>query len=269
MRIVRYIDGNSQTVWGQQLKNGEIVPLADSPNLPDPRNPAETSASARVERLVAPVVPPNIFGIGLNYRRHAQEMGSQLPEHPMVFMKPTTAVIGPGEAIRIPACSHGPEVDYECELAVIISRACREVSEAKALDYVYGYTCAIDVSARWWQNHGSGGQFTRGKGFDTFCPLGPAIVTADEIPDPQTLDIRTTLNGQVMQQSNTGDMVFSVAELISRLSCDTTILPGTVILTGTPEGVGAGRDPQVFLKDGDTVTVEVQGIGELTNPVKG
>ncbi|MCB1775707.1 MAG: fumarylacetoacetate hydrolase family protein, partial [Gammaproteobacteria bacterium] len=178
-------------------------------------------------------------------------------------------VIGPGETIRIPAaCEHGPEVDFEAELAVVIGKEARNVGVDEALRYVLGYTCANDVSARRWQKHGGGGQWVRGKSFDTFCPLGPVIVTADEIPDPQRLAIRSELNGEVMQSSTTADMIFSVAELVAFLSRDTTLAPGTVILTGTPEGVGFARKPPVFLDDGDTITISVGAIGTLSNPVR-
>jgi len=213
--------------------------------------------------------PSNIFAIGLNYRRHAAETGAAIPPHPVVFMKPTTAAAGHGDPIIIPACcTHGPEVDFEGELAVVIGKAARDVPADRALDHVLGFTCANDVSARRWQKHAGGGQFVRGKGFDSFCPLGPAIVTPDEIGDPQSLSIRTWVNGRLMQDSNTGDMIHTVAELIAFLSQDTTLLPGTVILTGTPEGVGFARDPQVFLAPGDEVVVEIERIGRLINPVR-
>jgi len=222
----------------------------------------------RLAKLLAPLEPVNIFAIGLNYRAHAQETGASLPEHPVVFMKPTTAVTNPGDPIVLPvACEHGPEVDYEAELAVVIGRAGKDLSPEQALDYVLGYTCAVDVSARRWQKHGGGGQWVRGKSFDTFCPLGPVLVTAQEIPDPQTLQIRCLINGSLMQDGHSADMIFSVAELISHLSRDTTLLPGTVILTGTPEGVGFTRRPPVFLAPGDRVRVEISGIGALENPV--
>jgi 2-keto-4-pentenoate hydratase/2-oxohepta-3-ene-1,7-dioic acid hydratase in catechol pathway len=160
-------------------------------------------------------------------------------------------------------------VDYECELAVVIGKACKNVSKANALDYVLGYTCANDVSARDWQLKFGGGQWCRGKTFDTFAPLGPCLVLKDEIPDPNKLRIQTVLNGSVMQDWNTDDMIFDVPALIEFLSGDTTLLPGTVILTGTPHGIGAARKPPVFLKDGDVVTIEIEKIGSLTNPVKG
>lgn len=228
----------------------------------------DTGETLRVARWLAPVVPLNIFGIGLNYRAHAAEMAAQTPEHPVVFMKPTTTVTGPGDAIPLPrACEQGPEVDYEAELAVLIGRLAKDVSQADALSYVFGYTCANDVSARRWQRHGGGGQWVRGKGFDGFCPLGPVLVTADEIPDPQALSIACTLNGEPMQTGHTSDMIFGVAELVAFLSRDTSLLPGTLILTGTPPGVGVARTPARYLADGDRVLVEIQGIGTLENPV--
>lgn len=228
----------------------------------------DTGETLRVARWLAPVEPPNIFGIGLNYRAHAEETGAQVPETPVVFMKPTTVVTGPGDAIPLPrACEHGPEVDYEAELAVVIGRTARDVSPAEALSHVFGYTCANDVSARRWQRHGGGGQWIRGKSFDGFCPLGPVLVTADEIPDPQALSVTCTINGERMQTGHTSDMIFTVAELISFLSRDTTLLSGTLLLTGTPPGVGVARTPPRYLANGDQVVVEIQGIGALENPV--
>jgi len=158
-------------------------------------------------------------------------------------------------------------VDYECELAVVINRRCKNVSRAEALDYVLGYTCANDVSARDWQRSLGGGQWCQAKSFDTFCPLGPVLVTKDEIPNPNNLRIKTVLNGEVMQDWTTSDMVFDVPTLIEFLSASKTLLPGTVILTGTPHGVGFARKPPVWLKSGDTVSIEIEKIGTLTNPV--
>lgn len=226
------------------------------------------NATASVAKLLSPVVPTNILCIGANYAAHAKESGIEPQDNPVVFMKATSSLNHPGDPIRIPKCQmDGPEVDYEAELAVVIGRPARDVPENEALKYVLGYTCGHDVSARRWQKQGGGGQWVRGKSFDTFCPLGPVLVTADEIPDPQTLAISSTLNGQVMQSSNTSHMTHTVARLISFLSQDTTLLPGTVIMTGTPEGVGFARDPRVFLKSGDVMVVEVEKIGKLQNPV--
>ena len=167
----------------------------------------------------------------------------------------------------LPRALRSDEVDYECELAVVIGRRCRNVSREQALDYVLGYTCGNDVSARDWQMQWGGGQWCRGKTFDTFCPLGPALVTADEVPDPNALRIKTVVNGETLQDWNTNDMIFDVPELIAFLSGSSTLEPGTVIMTGTPHGVGAARTPPRFLQPGDTVTVEIEKIGALTNPV--
>jgi 2-keto-4-pentenoate hydratase/2-oxohepta-3-ene-1,7-dioic acid hydratase in catechol pathway len=159
-------------------------------------------------------------------------------------------------------------VDYECELAVVIGKPCKNVSKADALSYVLGYTCANDVSARDWQKDWGGSQWCRGKTFDTFCPLGPCLVTPDEIPNPNALQIKTIVNGEVLQDWNTSDMIFDVPTLIEFLSGSTTLLPGTVILTGTPHGVGMARNPPRWLQAGDSVTISIEGIGELTNPVR-
>ncbi len=265
MRLIRFVDSLGQTNFGQDLGNGRAQPLVG--DLFGNQEPA--GGDVTVARLLAPLLPVNIFCIGLNYREHAVESGQAIPNQPVVFMKPTSSVNDPGGAIRIPAVGNPEgEVDYECELAVIIGRRARNVSEGDALSYVFGYTAANDVSARRWQRDGGGGQWIRGKGFDTFCPLGPAIVTADELGDPQKLAIKTILNGQSMQNHTTGDMIFNVARLVSFLSQDTTLLPGTVILTGTPQGVGFARKPPVWLKAGDTVTIEIERIGQLSNPVQ-
>jgi len=218
--------------------------------------------------LLAPLQPAAILCIGLNYRQHARETGAPEPAHPVLFMKPPSAVQNPGAPIELPRHLPSTKVDYECELAVVIGRRCKNATRENALDHVLGYTCANDVSARDWQRDFGGSQWCRGKSFDTFCPLGPWIVTADEITDPNTLPIRTVLNGEVMQESNTSDMIFDVPRLIEFLSGSTTLLPGTVILTGTPQGVGMARKPPVWLAEGDTLGVQIDGIGELLNPIR-
>ena len=227
----------------------------------------ETDKVVKPGKILAPVVPPNILAIGLNYKKHAEEGGKGVPERPMLFIKSTTSLQNPGDPIELPRKLASSEVDYECELAVVIGRTCKNVTRASALDFVLGYTAANDVSARDWQVRLNGGQFCQGKSFDTFCPLGPVLVTRDEIPNPNSLGIKTILNGQVMQDWNTNDMVFDVPALIEFLSGSKTLLPGTVILTGTPHGVGYARKPPVFLKAGDTVTIDIEKIGSLTNPV--
>jgi 2-keto-4-pentenoate hydratase/2-oxohepta-3-ene-1,7-dioic acid hydratase in catechol pathway len=212
--------------------------------------------------------PPAILAIGRNYAEHAAEMGAAALARPLVFMKNPASVVGDGDAIVIPPIcrEHGPQVDFEGELAVIIDRDCRDVPASAAIDFVRGYACANDVSARWWQKEGSGGQFCRGKSFDTFCPLGP-VVPATAIGDPQSLAIRTRVNGVLMQESNTRLMLVPVATLVAELSRGMTLLAGTVILTGTPAGVGAARNPPEFLTAGDMVEVEIERIGTLRNPV--
>ena len=216
-----------------------------------------------------PTRPPAILCIGKNYADHAAEMGGAAPERLVLFMKNPASACGDGDAIVIPAIcdENGPQVDYEGELAVVVGRDCRDVPEDRALSFVGGYAAANDVSARWWQREGGGGQFCRGKGFDTFCPIGP-VAPAAQVPDPQALRVVTRLNGQVMQDSSTSLMIHSVARIVSELSRGTTLLAGTVILTGTPAGVGFGRSPKVFLKDGDVVEVEISGVGRVRNPVR-
>jgi len=218
-------------------------------------------------RLLTPLDPIYLPCIGLNYRQHAIESNLPMPKHPVLFVKNPASVLHPDGAIALPSKLPSDSVDYECELAVVIGRRCKNVSRADALNYVLGYTCANDVSARDWQFNGGGNQWCQGKSFDTFCPLGPVIVTSDEIPNPNALRIRTRLNGETMQDSNTADMIFDVSTLIEFLSAGKTLLPGTVILTGTPQGVGFARKPPVRLKPGDIVAIEIERIGTLTNPV--
>ena len=214
--------------------------------------------------LLAPVPNPSkVVAIGLNYMDHCRETGAQPPDRPVIFTKFPTSIVGPGEAIRWdPALTS--RVDYEAELAVVIGRTARRVPEAEAFEYVAGYTNANDVSARDLQR--GDGQWVRAKSLDTFCPLGPYLATCDEVPDPQNLSIRAVLNGQVMQDSNTRELIFGIAELIAFSSRAFTLLPGDVIVTGTPHGVGMSRTPPVFLKTGDVITIEVEGLGQLTNP---
>jgi len=218
-------------------------------------------------RLLAPLAPAAVYAIGLNYRDHAAETGAPIPDYPVLFMKNIRAVIGPGEPIRLPRRLRSDEVDAEAELAVVLSRDCRNATRQNALDYVAGFTCANDVSARDWQLHRSGRQWCRAKSFDTFCPLGPWVVTPDGLPDPLHLDITSRLNGKIMQESNTAQMIFDVPALLEFLSADTTLPAGAVILTGTPHGVGLARTPPVWLQPGDTVAVEISGLGTLENPV--
>lgn len=226
---------------------------------------AETLPLAETKLLAPTGRPGKIVAIGLNYMDHAREQNAPIPERPLIFAKFPTTVIGPGDTIEWSA-SLTEQVDYEVELAVVIGQNARRVSEAEALDYVFGYTVANDVSARDLQFGDK--QWVRGKSLDTFCPLGPWIVTADVVPDPQNLPLYCDLNGQIMQDGHTRDMIFSVRQLVSFCSHAFTLEPGDVIVTGTPAGVGVFRKPPVFLNDGDRVTVGIEGIGELSNPCR-
>jgi 2-keto-4-pentenoate hydratase/2-oxohepta-3-ene-1,7-dioic acid hydratase in catechol pathway len=208
--------------------------------------------------------PGKIVCVGLNYLDHAQEGGMELPKAPLLFSKWPNTLIGDGEAIVLPPESK--EVDYEAELGVVIGTTAKRVSEADALDHVEGYICLNDVSARDMQF--GDGQWTRGKSLDTFCPVGPRLVPREEIADPQQLGIRCILNGETMQDSSTSQMIFSVAEIIAYVSQVITLEPGDLIATGTPAGVGVFKDPKVLLKDGDEVSIEIDGLGTLTNPVR-
>jgi 2-keto-4-pentenoate hydratase/2-oxohepta-3-ene-1,7-dioic acid hydratase in catechol pathway len=216
--------------FGELIPTGESVPLDE-------------------EALLAPVLPSKVIGIGKNYAEHAREMGGEAPDKPLAFLKPSTSVIGPGKAIRMP----DTRVDYEGELAVVIGRLCSEVPVERAFEVVLGYTCGNDVTARDWQR--SDGQWSRAKGGDTFCPLGPWIETELDISD---LRLRTLVDGEVRQDGRTSMMIHDVASLISYVSTAFTLLPGDVILTGTPAGIGP-------LQAGQSVTVEIEGIGSLTN----
>ncbi|HXV43872.1 MAG TPA: fumarylacetoacetate hydrolase family protein [Anaerolineae bacterium] len=215
-------------------------------------------------KLLAPITNPSkVVAIGLNYMDHCREQKVEPPKAPIIFAKFPSSIIGPGEAIRWnPALTK--QVDYEAELAVVMGRTARNVAEAEALDYVAGYTICHDVSARDLQL--GDGQWIRGKSLDTFCPLGPYLVTRDEIPNPHNLAIRCTVNDAVLQNSNTAEMIFRIPYLIAYISRAFTLLPGDVITTGTPDGVGIFRSPKIFLKGGDVVTVEIEGLGQLINP---
>jgi 2-keto-4-pentenoate hydratase/2-oxohepta-3-ene-1,7-dioic acid hydratase in catechol pathway len=230
------------------------------------RPPAGASLPAAGVRLLAPLPrPPKLIFIGLNYRDHAAETNMAIPAVPTVFAKFPTAVIGPGDKIVLPRASTSP--DYEAEFAFIIGRGGRYIAASEWREHVFGYTIVNDVSARDFQKATS--QWTMGKNFDTFAPMGPCLVTADEIADPHELDISLTLNGTVMQSSNTRNLIFRVPDLIAFLSSVFTLEPGDLVSTGTPGGVGFARKPPVYLKPGDEVVVRVQGLGELRNPVIG
>ncbi|WP_272473015.1 fumarylacetoacetate hydrolase family protein [Baekduia alba] len=241
---------------GAVLRDGDVAALSASPGpLLDP---------VEVD-VLAPVTGGKVVAIGLNYLDHVRESGMEPPAAPLVFAKFPSSIVGPGTAIRIDRAIT-QRVDWEVELAVVIGRTATRVSVEQALDHVFGYTVANDVSARDVQF--GDGQWVRGKSLDTFCPVGPAVVTPDELGDPQRLALRTRVNGHTMQDSNTSEMVFGVAELIARCSHSFTLEPGDLLLTGTPWGCGEFMDPPQHLRDGDVVEVEVEGIGCLTNPVE-
>ena len=282
MRLITYTTGNDGRLGA--LRDDQVVDLASASGGKLPSDmasflevgdaafelakeivgEAEPIAPLSAVSLLAPVPSPSkIVAIGLNYMDHCRETGHEPPESPVIFSKFPTSVIGPGEAIRW-APSLTKKVDYEVELAVVLGRAARRISAADALDYVAGYTIGNDVSARDLQF--GDGQWVRGKSLDTFCPLGPYLVTRDEIPDPGNLALRCSVNGVILQDSTTAELIFDVPHLIEFITAAFTLLPGDVILTGTPHGVGVSREPPIFLKDGDTVSLEIEGLGQLTNP---
>jgi 2-keto-4-pentenoate hydratase/2-oxohepta-3-ene-1,7-dioic acid hydratase in catechol pathway len=230
------------------------------------RRPDAVSVPVASARLLPPIPNPSkILCIGLNYRDHAIEGGKAIPTEPVVFGKFINALRGPGDAIVLPRVSQ--KVDYEAELVVVIGRRGRHIPVEKALEFVAGYTCGHDVSARDWQFRGEEKQWIIGKTFDSFAPIGPELVLKDELPDPHNLPVRLRLNGQLMQNSNTREFIFSVPQLLAFLSQIVTLEPGDLIFTGTPPGVGGARKPPIWLKPGDTAEVEIDGIGVLRNPV--
>jgi 2-keto-4-pentenoate hydratase/2-oxohepta-3-ene-1,7-dioic acid hydratase in catechol pathway len=259
MRIVRFVEESAGSVLVGDMRDARSAELLDGqfPHF------TPTGEIVTIARLLAPVIPTDILCIGLNYRGHAQEQKSPLPKNPLLFIKSGNSLADPDEPVPLPPNSSA--VDYEAELAVVISRDAKRVPRHQALQHVFGYTIANDISARDWQKDKDlgGGQFARGKSFDKFCPIGPAIVTADEIGDPNDLRITLRLNGQVMQDSNTRDMIFDVPAIIESLSSTLTIRAGSIILTGTPEGVGMARNPAVYLRPGDVTEVEIERLGVL------
>ena len=262
MRIIRFLSAGREHL-GRLHDDGRAT-ILEGDLFGGLRDTARTSP---IDKLLAPLVPRDILCIGLNYKQHAAESNVEPPRYPVLFLKNTGSLQNPGDPIVLPRRLRSDEIDYECELAVVIGKRCHNVSRANALAHVLGYTCANDVSARDWQRNGGGGQWCRGKTFATFCPLGPTLVTTDEIPDPNRLAIKTILNGQTLQDWNTSDMIFDVPAIVEFLSASMILDPGTVILTGTPHGVGFARTPPVYLKAGDSVTIQIENIGSLTNPV--
>jgi 2-keto-4-pentenoate hydratase/2-oxohepta-3-ene-1,7-dioic acid hydratase in catechol pathway len=263
VRIIRFLDDGGSERHGCRHADGSAT-LIEGDIYGDY---LDSGRAATVSKLLSPVHPTDVLCIGLNYEEHAKEGGKALPERPLLFMKTSSSVNHPGDPIVLPRHLRSDKVDYECELVVVIGKRCLNATKGNALDHVLGYTCGNDVSARDWQREWGDGQWCRGKTFATFAPIGPCLTTTDEITDPDNLNIKTILNGDVMQNHNTCDMIFDVRTLIESLSGSTVLEPGTVIFTGTPQGVGVARTPPVFLKDGDSVTIEIDNIGALTNPV--
>jgi 2-keto-4-pentenoate hydratase/2-oxohepta-3-ene-1,7-dioic acid hydratase in catechol pathway len=294
MRIGQYIDTTGQVSWGR-VRQGGVERLAGDPFTGKVTPTGQPLSPQRVLPPMPIEVRRSLQGhfqgfrgrgdvwcIGKNYAEHAAEFDGDVPDRPVVFMKPASSIIADGEAIELPKSQYdGPECDYEAELAVIMGTGpdgafAKDVPVERALDYILGYTCANDVSARNWQKQRGGGQWVRGKSFDTFCPLGPTLLTArpmhdgddDYLADPQTLAICCNVSGETLQSDHTSHMVFPVAQLVSFLSIDTTLAPGTVILTGTPSGVGMVRKPPRFLMPGDVVEITLEKIGTLRNAVR-
>ncbi|HEX2904306.1 MAG TPA: fumarylacetoacetate hydrolase family protein [Jatrophihabitans sp.] len=263
MRIARFVAGGG-IAWGvvegpaEAGANPPFDSLTVAAIKDHPMGPIEFTGDRFAisdVRLLAPILPSKVLAVGRNYAAHAAEMGNDVPPRPLIFLKPSTSVIGTFDTIRLPADSQ--QVEHEAELAIIVGKVAKDVPRDKAMDVVFGYTCANDVTARDQQREDV--QFTRSKGYDSFCPIGPWIETNF---DPSAVRVRCLVNGQVKQDGNTSDMIFDVATIISFMSHVMTLVPGDVILTGTPEGVGR-------IADGDSVTVAIDGIGELTNPVRG
>eukprot|EP00923_Selenidium_pygospionis_P037034 GHVN01064871.1.p1 GENE.GHVN01064871.1~~GHVN01064871.1.p1 ORF type:complete len:299 (-),score=53.89 GHVN01064871.1:194-1090(-) len=249
----------------------EVVPLSSFMPHFKQQDTSSLPKAATVARLLAPIPTPDghtpvIYGIGLNYKKHAEETGNDLPKYPVVFLKSATSLNDPFQAIRIPSIAPD-EVDYEVELGVLIGEVCKDVTVEEAMRYVVGYTVCNDVTARRWQGKRGGGQWCFSKSFDSFTPVGPSLRLSKDVADVNNLSLTAHVNGTERQKSFTGDMVFNIPHIISFLSQSTTLLPGTLICTGTPEGVGFTRQPPIYLKIGDLVQVEIEGIGCLTNPV--
>ena len=239
-------------------------PLLDAAELVVSRG--EGGVEVESLKILAPISnPEKVICIGLNYADHAEESGMSIPTEPVVFSKFASSIVGPTDPIESPPSS--TKLDYEAELVVVIGKSGRHISEADAFNYVAGYTVGHDVSARDYQLEKPAGQWILGKTFDTFAPIGPCIVTRDEIPDPHNLEIRCILNGEIAQDSNTRQLIFRIETLISYLSHVFTLNPGDLIFTGTPPGVGMGKDPQVWLKPGDDVICEIDGLGRIENTV--
>jgi len=276
-RLVRFLAKDGRTYYGDAILPHGITDIAKAKQAKIIQGQIfgkhdVTDQVADIRLLLAPLANEDVKTVrclGLNYEQHAKESNMPIPKYPVLFYKPITSLTGPTDPIPVhPLAQEGTGLDYECELVAIIGKACADVPESKALDYVLGYAVGNDVSHREWQLQRGGGQWALGKGFDGWAPYGPGIVSNKLIKDPQGLKITTKVNGQIVQESNTRDMIFGVAKTIAFLSQGTTLLPGDVIFTGTPQGVGMGRKPQLWLKDGDVVEVALEAVGTCTNKVE-
>ncbi len=266
MKLIRFLaESSTLPEYGILQADGSAKTITGDPWFGDWK---PSGKKLPVKKLLAPLQPSVILAIGLNFKAHAIETNQPIPTHPVLFMKSPWVTQNPLDPILIPTRLASTKVDYEAELVVILGKTCKNATRENAMDHVFGYTCGNDVTARDWQKSFGGNQWCRGKSFDTFAPLGPCIVTKDEIPDPQKLTLKAIVNNEVRQCSSTADHIFSVIDLIVFLSGSTTLPAGTVIFTGTPSGAGFAMQPPVFLKAGDRVTISIEGIGELTNPVE-
>ncbi|MDX1963059.1 MAG: fumarylacetoacetate hydrolase family protein [Pirellulales bacterium] len=283
MRLVTYLDAQGEP-RAAGVRGAELVDLANAdPGLPSGLRALLAGGTSLLERaaaairtgpglarssvrLLPPIVDPQkIFGIGLNYADHARETGKEPPPEPVIFNKLPTALVAPGQPIVLPVASH--KVDYEAELVAVIGQGGRDIPRERAYDHIAGYCCGNDVSARDWQTQKPGGQWLLGKSFDTFAPCGPELVTADEVGPPENLRVQCRLDGRTMQDSTTAQLIFNLPYLIEYLSRVVTLCPGDLIFTGTPPGVGVARQPPVYLQPGQTVEVEIEKLGVLTNPI--
>ncbi|RYP06097.1 hypothetical protein DL764_003387 [Monosporascus ibericus] len=276
-RLVRFLAKNGRVYYGDAVLPQGVTDIAKTKQARiitgDIFGKHEvTDKIVDVRLLLAPLVLEDVKTVrclGLNYALHAKESKLPIPKYPVLFYKPITALSGPTDPIPVHQMAQEcPGLDYECELVIVIGKQCSDVPESKALDYVLGYAVGNDVSQREWQIQRGGGQWSLGKGFDGWAPYGPGIVSPELIKDPQKLWISTKLNGETVQESNTADMIFNVKQTISFLSRGTTLLPGDLIFTGTPSGVGMGREPKLWMKDGDVVEVTLEGVGTCTNKVE-
>ncbi|KAI1820342.1 fumarylacetoacetate hydrolase [Xylaria intraflava] len=276
-RLVRFLARNGKVYYGDAILPRGVTDISQAKKakiiVGDIFGAYQvTDEVADIRLLLAPLALEDVKTVrclGMNYALHAKECGNTPPQYPVLFYKPVTALTGPTDPIPVhKMAQESLGLDYECELVAIIGKTCTDVSEAEALDYVFGYAVGDDVSHRDWQIRRGSGQWALGKGFDGWAPYGPGIVSSKIIKDPQTLKISTRLNGKTVQESHTSDMIFSVKKTIAFLSKGHTLLPGDLIFTGTPSGVGMGRKPELWLRDGDVVEVELEGVGICKNKVE-